>query len=315
MLAYQDFEQVFAFNPECEYERSLVLGIEAHRKKLEGLLFIDRVLKLLGIKRPAKIYPPRSNNDIRSLHKAILESGGADHHKISVLYYILLDFDSLTSRREYSAHFEQSSYLPQKYQIYMQGLWFLDRLNFELALQYLTHPSLIPTFADEILQVLVEHSRQDDITLAMSYYYTVQPMLTDSRSVDKLFLTIAETSVMEAFYFLRAQPSHTQQHMFEKLVTQVLNSSSVSTIADQATELVSLPFTREEESWFEDYLLQNEGRSMRKAKDALIMRRLGTGKFEEVLALRDVNSRTVDGLDWTNLSLAVEEGLGPRVPS
>lgn len=149
----------------------------------------------------------------------------------------------------------------------------------------------------------------------MSYYYTVQPMLTDSRSVDKLFLTIAETSVMEAFYFLRAQPSHTQQHMFEKLVTQVLNSSSVSTIADQATELVSLPFTREEESWFEDYLLQNEGRSMRKAKDALIMRRLGTGKFEEVLALRDVNSRTVDGLDWTNLSLAVEEGLGPRVPS
>ncbi|RFU23786.1 hypothetical protein B7463_g12552, partial [Scytalidium lignicola] len=268
MLVYQDFDQVFSFNPECQYEKSQIHSIDTHRKKLEGL-FIDRVLKLLGIKRPSKIYPPKSNGDLRSLHKAVLESNGADHHKISVLYYILLDFDFLTARRDYSTSFEEKAFLPQKYQIYMQGLWFLDHLDFELALQYLTHPSLIPTFSDEIMQVLVEHSGNGDLALPLAYYHTVRPVLTNPHSIENLFLAIVKRSVTEAFYFSRAQPEHIQRRMFETLVALVLNSSSASTIADQAAELVGLPFTQEEESWFEDYLLHNEG--IRKVKDAIMM--------------------------------------------
>ncbi|KAH8819585.1 nuclear pore complex assembly-domain-containing protein [Xylogone sp. PMI_703] len=308
MLTYQEFNEVFSFNPDCEYEKSQIHNIDAHRKKLNGL-FIDRVLKLLGIKRPSKVYPPKSNGELKGLHKAILESSGADHHKISVLYYILLDFDSLNERRDSSGSFEEKAFLPQKYQIYMQGLWHLDRLEFELALQYLTHPSLIPTFSDEILQVLVEHAGHSDLALPLAYYYTVQPILTDPHSVESLFLAIAQTNVTEAFYFSRAQPAHIQRQMFEMLVTLVLNSSSTSIGADQATELVNLPFTREEESWFEEYLLQNEGRSIRKARDAVMMRRIGKGKFNEALALRDVGSRAIGGLAWSNLSDAIESGL------
>lgn len=80
-----------------------------------------------------RFYPPKSNNDLRSLHKAIVDSSGADHHKISVLYYILLDFDAPTGRRVHSTAFEESSFLPQNYQIYMKGLWHLDRTEFEVS--------------------------------------------------------------------------------------------------------------------------------------------------------------------------------------
>lgn len=80
-----------------------------------------------------KQYPPKSNSDLRNLHKTIVESSGADHHKISVLYYILLDFDAPTGRRVHSTAFEENSFLPQKYQIYMKGLWHLDRLDLEVS--------------------------------------------------------------------------------------------------------------------------------------------------------------------------------------
>jgi len=87
----------------------------------------------------SKYYPPKSNSSLRNLHKTIVESAGADHHKISVLYYLLLEFDFPTGRRDYSTAFEQRSFLPQKYQIYMKGLWHMDRREYEvraLALKF-----------------------------------------------------------------------------------------------------------------------------------------------------------------------------------
>lgn len=148
MFSYQNFDEVFGFDPECSYDEIAIQGVEANRKALQGL-FIEKVLKLLGIKRrvsassifavsiliptATKFYPSKSNGDLRSLHKAIIESSGEEHHKISVLFYILLDFDAPTGRRNYSTAFERFSFLPQKYSIYMKGLWHLDRLEFEVS--------------------------------------------------------------------------------------------------------------------------------------------------------------------------------------
>jgi hypothetical protein len=81
-----------------------------------------------------KLYPPKTNGDLKILHKAIVESSGADLHKISILYYILLDFDAPTGGRNHSLAFEQKAFLPQKYQIYMKGLWYMDQLQFEVSL-------------------------------------------------------------------------------------------------------------------------------------------------------------------------------------
>jgi hypothetical protein len=111
-----------------------------------------------------------------------------------------------------------------------------------MALQYLTHPSLIPTFPDDILEVLVRHAK-NDLTLSLAYYHTVQPALTSTQALESLFSAIARTSVTEGFYFSRGQPEYAQRHMFEMLIALVLNNSPQTTIADRSVELVNLPLT------------------------------------------------------------------------
>jgi hypothetical protein len=100
--------------------------------------------------------------------------------------------------------------------------------------------------------------------------------------------------------------------MFEMLISLVLNNSSPETIADRSVELVNLPMTAEEEAWFEDYLLRGEGRVLKRAKDTVTMRKIGTGRFKEGLETKGANGRSIAGLDWGNLTAGVEAGLGPR---
>lgn len=47
---YQNFDEVFNFDPDCSYNGVTLQRAAANRQTLEGLFF-DRVLKLLGIKR------------------------------------------------------------------------------------------------------------------------------------------------------------------------------------------------------------------------------------------------------------------------
>lgn len=151
------------------------------------------------------------------------------------------------------------------------------------------------------------------MSLALAYYHTVQPTLTSSTALESLFSAIARTSPTEAFYFSRGQPENSRRHMFEMLIKLVLSNSSKGIIADHSVELVSLPLTGEEEVWFSEYLLHGEGRSIRRAKDTLMMRRIGTGNFAESLSLEGMNARAIGGLDWATLSEAVQDGMGPRL--
>jgi hypothetical protein len=50
MFDITNFDDVFGFDPKYSYSAEAVESIEQHRAAFEGL-FVDRVLKLLGIKR------------------------------------------------------------------------------------------------------------------------------------------------------------------------------------------------------------------------------------------------------------------------
>jgi hypothetical protein len=172
---------------------------------------------------------------------------------------------------------------------------------------------VVPTFQDEIVDILVRQSKDNDMSLVLAYYHTSQPTLTSSTALESLFSAIARTSITEAFYFSRGQPENARRHMFEMLIALVLNNSSKDTIADHGVELVNLPLTREEEVWFNEYLLHGEGRVINRAKDTLMMRNIGTGNFTQSLSLDGLNSGPIGGLDWATLSAAVQDGLGPRL--
>ena len=49
MFDFTDFQQVFPAGTQLPYDKKLQTSIEAHRKGYDGTLFIDRVLKALGI--------------------------------------------------------------------------------------------------------------------------------------------------------------------------------------------------------------------------------------------------------------------------
>jgi hypothetical protein len=101
--------------------------------------------------------------------------------------------------------------------------------------------------------------------------------------------------------------------MFEMLISIVLHSHAGERAASRGIELLNLPFNREEEDWFEDYLTKGEGRGLKKAKDTLMMRRIGTGRLSEALSTNIESSRTTGGLNWKMLQEGLQEGLGKRV--
>lgn len=149
MYNFTNYDNVFP--PDTTYDAAQVQGIEKRRRELEGL-FVDKILKLLGIKRrkstvaliltgtyvlyvAARHYPPKTNDDLRQFHETVVRGDQADHYKLSLLYYVLLDCEgSSTMRREDSAEaFAEKCHIPTKYQIYMQGLWHMDRLQFDVS--------------------------------------------------------------------------------------------------------------------------------------------------------------------------------------
>ncbi len=58
------------------------------------------------------------------------------HHKRSLLYYLLLDYDDgLGVRSQLADTFARQTGLPKKYQIFMKGLWYMDHRQFHVRSQ------------------------------------------------------------------------------------------------------------------------------------------------------------------------------------
>jgi hypothetical protein len=85
----------------------------------------------------ARSYPPKGDNGLYQLHYQVCESDRSDHQKLSVFYYMLLDFNehlSLKSRINFAELFASRFGLPKKYVIFMRGLWHLDRKELSVRL-------------------------------------------------------------------------------------------------------------------------------------------------------------------------------------
>lgn len=50
-MDYRQFQQVFPAESHLPYDRKTQQDVDARRKKLDGVLFIDRVLRALGISK------------------------------------------------------------------------------------------------------------------------------------------------------------------------------------------------------------------------------------------------------------------------
>jgi hypothetical protein len=141
--------------------------------------------------------------------------------------------------------------------------------------------------------------------------------LTTLEALNDAFACFASISVSQAFEFLRSQPEHMHQHLLEKLIDFVHSKASGEVRANRGVELINLPLTAQEEEWFEEYLTHGQGKSMNGARDTLMMRRIGTGSFEQALATggktgKKFESSKLEGVNWEGLKSGLRKGLGPR---
>lgn len=150
------------------------------------------------------------------------------------------------------------------------------------ALEYVAHPSLSPDFADDIIITLVRHARDNDYSLALSYFYAVQPILKTSLALELLFDAMARTSVTEALLFSRTHPQHTREQLFRRWISSILDSGRGQESSSRISELAFMPLDSAEEAWFEEYLSTGEGRNLKRAKDTLLIRKIACDRFAEV---------------------------------
>ncbi|KAJ4155516.1 hypothetical protein LMH87_000756 [Akanthomyces muscarius] len=301
MLDYTEFQQVFPAALHSPYDRKLQQDIDAHRKTLSGVLFIDRVLRALGIAK-TKVYPPKTDNALKQLHQSVCDATVSTHHKLSLFYYVLLDFDGSNGPSYISQEFVAASGLPANYQLFMQGLWYMDHLEFSSALEYVSHPSLGPDFSDDIIIALVQHAPDEDYTLPLAYFTSVRPILKSSIAVELLFDAMSRTNVTEALLYSRTFPDHAREQLFLRLIASVLDGSKGDEITSQASELVFLPFDTTEDTWFEDFLSNGEGRTLKRAKDMLLVRRIACDRFEELTKYKANN-------EWAAVLEGIKSGV------
>ena len=79
------------------------------------------------------VYPPHTNTDLRNLHSRIVSSPNADHHKQSLLFYLLKDCQT-KPHDDYAHEFANGCYLLQKYWVCVEGFWEMDRRQFAVCL-------------------------------------------------------------------------------------------------------------------------------------------------------------------------------------
>jgi hypothetical protein len=277
------------------------------------------------------MYPPKNKQHLHDLHERIIAAETTLHNKHCLIFYLLKDLSPQHhGTTELASGFAHNVHLEKRFWTFIEGLWALDHLEFRTAVEHLTHPSIIPTFPDEILLTLmkgrdklasvgVQRGTDDDI-LPLAYYNCVKPPLDDPKVRNEFAKYISGRNVTEAYYWIRDRPEHEHTQLLEILMEQTLERSAWSrgvenelySREEKAVEFVSLPFNDEEEEFIEKFLTEGKGRTYQGAQDTVLMRRIATGRLADVASETGARGQRLGGVNWEMLKDGVKQGLGPR---
>jgi hypothetical protein len=277
------------------------------------------------------LYPPKNTQHLHDLHERIIAAETSLHNKHCLIFYLLKDLSPQHhGTTELATGFARDVHLEKRFWTFIEGLWALDHLEFRTAVEHLTHPSIIPTFPDEILLTLmkgrdklasvgVQRGTDDDI-LPLAYYNCVKPPLDDPKVRNEFAKYLSGRNVTETYYWIRDRPEHEHKQLLEILMEQTLERSAWSRVVEnelysreeKAVEFVSLPFNDEEEEFIEKFLTEGKGRTYQGAQDTVLMRRIATGRLADVASETGARGQRLGGVNWEMLKDGVKQGLGPR---
>lgn len=172
---------------------------------------------------------------------------------------------------------------------------------------------------EKLNSVHVQKGEQDEV-LPLAYYNCVKPPLEDQKVRNEFARYLSARNVTETYYWIQTRPEYEQKPLLEILIEETLERSvfndgrrdEVYTREDKAMELVSLPFSEQEEEFIEKFLTEGKGRTFHNAEDTVMMRRIATGRLSIVVEDQNTKGQRNNGVNWDSLKSGVEKGLGPR---
>ena len=139
------------------------------------------------------------------------------------------------------------------------------------------------------------------MTLPVAYYQSVSPNITSSKVLASYLTILCRASITEAFYFSRSQGESNHRILFEKLIAFVHSKSSGPIKSTRGVELISLPLTEDEETWFMIYLTEGKGMQLSGAADTVTMRKIATRSSRGMDNRRSRSSEKIGGISWNTL--------------
>lgn len=197
----------------------------------------------------------------------------------------------------------------------------MDRAQFKPALDYLCQPSLIPTFPEAVMEALLANQQHN---LAVAYLNSMGMTFNMTALEDGLrmyFKTIADSSIANAYMFLQDQPLADKKDLFEMMIESALRtplmSGKTGNIArtERCAQLVDLPFSAEEQEWFEEFLVKGDGRNLQGATETVATKWIAIGKVNEARELTagskdDVKFDAQTKIAWPQILDELAHGMG-----
>ncbi|TFK38135.1 nuclear pore complex assembly-domain-containing protein [Crucibulum laeve] len=267
--------------------------IERRRALLGDVLIYDILLSSGGIKDPDLLYPPRDETSLQRLLQAI-EGSHYDALKKDCLVYFLLKWHQ-DGRED---RFQEQRSIPPQFAALATAYWHLDSgINVARAVSLLSDARLNRDYASKILQAISLSPQPEP--LIRKYIRTAQPPLTEPVDLDIYTVSLADSSLLEAWQFQRTfiETQETRPRLFKKILEWCLTPSPRPTAL---TQLLALPLSNFEQSLLHLYALEPPAEISASAiavlQDLVCVRLIQGGKYAEVIKIdRQFSSSTPGG--------------------
>ncbi|KAK9367217.1 nuclear pore complex assembly-domain-containing protein [Lipomyces kononenkoae] len=250
------------------YDKQLLNYLSTQRNKLDGYLFFDLLATgIAAVSDAQDLYPPGDPTALQDLYHHIAASQADILKKHCLLYYILKDYGP-----QRASDYVDSVLLPDAHKKLIDGVYALDRFQFQETMRNLTHPSVRLQFTEKILRTLLNYC--DNGPQYIRIYVAVTNQILDTRETTTLYLdALSRVSIFSAVEFVRTMPPEERAESYRMLIDFSLAHGPDS----NAYQIANLPLTEEEEMIINSYLASRPDPT---SKNVLIVRELHRGHVD-----------------------------------
>lgn len=286
---------------ESPYSPALVSTIKSNRANRNGKLLFDIMAHEVADIDSTSLYPP---TDAAQASKLISLFASQDNtqplHKVCLTYYVFLDYpEDLTQGDHLGYYFADETDMPRGFRELVEGLWCIDRQQYDQGLKHLCHPEVRPTFVDEIISALPDGKH------VLAYITSSSPKLLNDKTVSRCVNALCSVSLFQALEFARSASSDVQ----EDLLAEITKFCFANDPRRNIWRLANLPLSKTEDKLLVERILPSiissstEETERSLAKDILLVRSLHTGNKEAAALVSELKGSTsAGGISWTNLA-------------